>query len=105
MSARAAIAAACAVLFLAPQFAAAQTDPVPPGEILLELEVGETRLLGAGKLPPLNCDDPSVALALIREGSLALRGIKPGTTLCSALTATSLWQRYRVRVTGPRPSP
>jgi hypothetical protein len=47
------------------------------------------------------CDDTSVATAASTPDGLAFKGVKPGTTLCSAASAGGLGLRrvYRVTVT------
>lgn len=108
------IARAAAALALCAALAAALPGPLraqeedagPPRDaaVPLLLEVGETRSLGPGKVAPVRCDDPAVAEA-VDQGGLALRGLRPGTTLCSVYTAASLYMLYRVRVVAPRAPP
>jgi hypothetical protein len=46
------------------------------------------------------CDDTSVATAVETEAGLAFKGLKPGTTLCSAASAAGVGPRrvYRIEV-------
>jgi len=109
-SARAArIAGACvaAAALLAPLAGIAQGEDAP---YRLSLKVGETVELcrtGTITCPAGNaiCDDLSVVAAEITDRGLVFRGLKAGTTLCSAGTAGGQGMRrvYRVTVTGVRP--
>ncbi len=47
------------------------------------------------------CDDPSVATGVDSEQGLAFKGMRPGTTLCSAQSSAGLGPRrvYRITVT------
>ena len=76
----------------------AAADPVP-----LTVKVGESVALcatGTIQCPAANpiCDDTSVATAEVTAEGLVLRGVKKGTTLCSAAGASGFGQRQVYRV-------
>jgi hypothetical protein len=96
-------------LLTAPAARAAGESPPADAPHPLQLEVGETlSLCGTGTVscPPRapRCDDLSVVAPEERSDGAAFRGLKPGTTLCSAAGGTVLGTRrvYRVTVV-PRP--
>ncbi|HTO99662.1 MAG TPA: hypothetical protein VMK66_21580 [Myxococcales bacterium] len=78
----------------------ADTEPYP-----LKLRVGGSVAVcktGAILCPANNpaCDDTSVVTASIDEAQgLVFKGLKPGTTLCSAAVGSGLGQRRVFRVT------
>ena len=75
---------------------AAKTDP--PGTVVLTIAAGQSAQVPYGSAV---CDDPSVATAdLLPDGHARLRGIRPGTTLCSA-AAEVFGVVYRVHVLAP----
>jgi hypothetical protein len=47
------------------------------------------------------CDDTSIVTAEVTEAGLTFKGLKPGSTLCSAASASGVGPRrvYRVEVT------
>ncbi len=74
----------------------------------LAVRVGESIALcdtGTILCPAANaiCDDPSIVAVEATERGLALRGLKSGTTLCSAASGSALGARRLYRVT-VRPS-
>ncbi len=44
------------------------------------------------------CDDPKVAVPVDLPGGLGFKGVSPGTTLCSAASATGLRRVFRITV-------
>lgn len=105
MTARTALAFCAALAAAAPVLA--QEDAGAPADaaaVTLTLEVGQTQPLGPGRVAPIRCDDPSLVEAVFDEG-LALRGLRPGSTLCSVYTAASTYLSYRVQVVKPAPPP
>jgi hypothetical protein len=56
---------------------------------------------------PASCEDPSVATGELTEKGLAFRGLKQGTTLCSARSSggQGMLRVYRVVVERARSSP
>jgi hypothetical protein len=88
-------------LLVALLLAAEEAGPYP-----LSLKVGEVAALcktGTIQCPATAaiCDDPSVAGPADSPDGLAFKGLKPGTTLCSAASGAGSGQRrvYRVTVT------
>jgi len=75
------------------------------GEIPLTLEVGKTANLCPCPVRGAMCDDPSLVEIVDEGGKTALRGKRPGTTVCSVFTPTSLRRVYRVKVEPPGGSP
>lgn len=100
----AALALGAVLAAAAPAFAQEDAGTAYRAAVTLVLEVGETRSLGPGKVAPVRCDDPSVVEAVDQDG-LALRGLHPGSTLCSVYTAASTYLSYQVQVVKPAPSP
>ncbi len=97
---------ALAVLTLLAASAAHAEGVAPPldAPFPLQLEVGETlSLCGTGTVscPPRapRCDDPKLVAPEERSDGAALRGVAPGTTLCSAAGGTVLGARRVYRVT------
>ncbi|HXN55660.1 MAG TPA: hypothetical protein VN874_05285 [Myxococcales bacterium] len=100
----------CAAALCAAAFPAAAQDDAGPapqarGPVLLRIEVGQTVSLGAAMGTPVTCDDGSLVERTSGPSGLALRGLKPGTTNCSLVTAAFTTVRYRVRVVEPPPAP
>jgi hypothetical protein len=90
--------------------ARAQEDAGTPaprarGVVPLRIEVGQTVSLGAAMGTPMICDDGSLVERTSGPSGLALRGLKPGTTICSLTTAAFTTVKYRVRVVEPPPAP
>jgi hypothetical protein len=79
--------------------ALAQDEPYP-----VELKVGETFDVCASGLircPAVGniCDDPKVAIPIDVPGSgVGIRGVGPGTTLCSSLSSTGFRRIFRITV-------
>jgi hypothetical protein len=97
-----------AVLCAAALPAAAQEDDAgtpAPAEVLLRIELGETVSLGFAMGTPVTCDDGTLVERTSDPSGLALRGIKLGTTTCSAVTAAFTRVVYRVEVVEPPPVP
>jgi len=84
-------------LALAPLASAAQDK----GEIPLTVEVGKTANLCPCPVRGVMCDDPSLVEIVDEGGKTALRGKRPGTTVCSVFTPTSARRVYRVKVEPP----
>jgi hypothetical protein len=98
--------AVAAGLLLAPLAGRPQDAAGGAGEpYVLGIEVGESvNLCGTGTVVcptgPVTCDDPSVAAGEATEKGIALKGLKPGTTLCSTRSAggQGMLRVYRVVV-------
>jgi hypothetical protein len=71
------------------------------GEIPLSIEVGKTASLCPCPVRGAMCDDPSLVEIVDEGGKTALRGKRPGSTVCSVFTPTSLRRVYRVKVEPP----
>ena len=89
------IAALVAAALVLPGKADAADDP---GVIPLRIVVGEVAPLGPGPVRNLVCDDAGLVQPTDAGGSPGLRGVHPGTTLCSVTDALSVRRTYRVRV-------
>jgi hypothetical protein len=81
--------------------ARAQNEPYP-----VELKVGEifdvcaSGLMACPAFAPM-CDAPTVAIPVTASegsGGLGFRGVGPGTTLCSAASATGFRLIFRINV-------
>ncbi len=83
-----------AVLSLAGPAAAADD----PGVIPMEIRVGEVVSIGPGPVRNLICDNPGLVEPTDQGGSPGLRGVSPGTTLCSVTDTLSIRRTYRVVV-------
>jgi hypothetical protein len=69
-----------------------------PGEIPLDLRVGEATVVSKGPVRMLICDDAGLVEATEVDGFPALRGRAAGKTLCSLTDASSMRRVYRVTV-------
>lgn len=91
------------ILALAFTVATAAALPSPAddaGEIPVTLAVGDSVLVGPPPVRQAICDDGDVVELIDTAQGPALRGRKPGTTVCSFLNALSIRQVYRVTVIG-----
>jgi len=92
------IALVLGTLFSTVQDARAQDEPFP-----VALFVGETfEVCSSGQVvcparTPI-CDDLKVVVPVDSPGGLGFRGVGPGTTLCSAASATGLRRVFRITV-------
>lgn len=92
------IALVLGTLFLTVQDARAQDEPFP-----VALFVGETfEVCSSGQIvcparTPI-CDDLKVVVPVDAPGGLGFRGVGPGTTLCSAASATGQRRVFRITV-------
>lgn len=96
---------ACAALLCAAALPAVAQEGNPgtpdQAEVLLRVEVGKVTPLDIAMGAPVTCDDGDVVERTAGPGGLGLRGLKPGATLCSVLTAAFTTVRYRVQVVEP----
>ena len=67
-------------------------------EVALDLQVGEVASICPCPVFNVICDDPSVATAVDMRNGVGLKGLAPGTTLCSARDALGVRRFYRVEV-------
>ena len=81
--------------FAAP--AAAQA-PAGPGEVPLEVKVGERASLCPCPVRALICDDPSLVKLVEDASGQFLEGLKEGSTVCSVTTPTAARRIFRVTV-------
>jgi hypothetical protein len=72
-----------------------------PGVIPMEIRVGEVVPVGPGPVRSLICDSPGLVEPTDQGGSPGLRGLRPGTTLCSLTDALSIRRTFRVLVVEP----
>jgi hypothetical protein len=79
---------------------------------VLRIKVGDSvTICGTGTIVcpagPASCEDPSVATGELTAKGLAFKGLKPGTTICSARGSggQGLLRIYRVVVEPGRSSP
>ena len=91
------------VAALAAALAASPAGAADPGELQLAVEVGSAAPVGPAPVRNLICDDGSVVQAVDTAMGPALKGVRPGRTLCSFLDATSVRRVYRVTVVAPPP--
>jgi hypothetical protein len=83
-------------------FMTAHDAPAQDNAALIGLQVGETfdacnsGLIVCPTRGPI-CDDPKVAIPVDVNGGLGIKGVGPGTTLCSA--GSSLGPRRLFRIT------
>jgi hypothetical protein len=105
MSSRAIAVATLAAALLVAGRADAADDP---GVMRVEIEVGQDATLSGGPVREFLCDDGSLVKLEFRENAVALKGLRPGTTLCSFRDVTSVRRVLRVVVREPpaaAPSP
>jgi hypothetical protein len=76
--------------------AAARADD--PAVIPLEVQVGESVPIGPPPIRNLVCDDASLVKPVDVGGAPALRGLAPGTTLCSYTDSLSVRRTCRITV-------
>jgi len=77
-----------------------------PGEVPVVLTVGAATPVGPAPVRQVICDDASVVQLLDTDQGPALKGVGPGTTLCSFVDALSMRRVYRVTVVAvPSPGP
>jgi len=91
------------LLVVAPFVATAQA-PATPQEFVLDLalEVGQVRLVTAGPVRNVICDQPGIVeIASTGEGN-GFRGLAPGGTSCSFTTADGVRRTIRAVVTAPK---
>jgi hypothetical protein len=85
-------------LFVTVHHVRAQDEPFP-----VDLRVGETfEVCASGEIlcparTPI-CDNPKVAVPVDAPGGLGFQGVGPGTTLCSAASATGQRRVFRITV-------
>lgn len=74
-----------------------------PGEIPLQLRVGEATSLCPCPVSRFICDDASLVKLVDEPAGQSLVGLKPGTTLCSLSGPDRARRFYRVTVVEPAP--
>ncbi len=84
---------------------AATAAPDEPGVIKLEIWVGQDASISGGPVREFMCDDGTLVRLEFIEGGVAMKGLKPGTTLCSYRDAASMRRVVRVIVRQPPPRP
>lgn len=76
-----------------------------PAVIPLEVQVGESVAIGPPPIRNLVCDDGALVKPVDVGGAPALKGLAPGTTLCSYTDALSVRRTCRVTVRDPSATP
>jgi hypothetical protein len=95
--------ALAAALAVAPLAGAAVPDD--PGVIKLEIWVGQDASISGGPIREFMCDDGNLVRLEFVDDGVAMRGLRPGTTLCSYRDAASMRRVVRVIVRQPPPRP
>ncbi len=99
-----AIAVACvaAAALLVAGTAIAADDP---GVIRVEMLVGEEATVSGGPIRNFMCDDGTLVKLEFLENSVAMKGLRAGTTLCSFRDVASVRKVVRVVVLDPAAAP
>lgn len=95
--------AALLLLLAAPVVASAQA-PAPPEKFVLDLtlEVGQVRVVTAGPVRNVICDQPGIVeIAVTGEGN-GFRGLAPGGTSCSFTSADGVRRTVHAVVKAPK---
>jgi hypothetical protein len=95
--------ALAAALAASPLAGAAAPDE--PGVIKLEIWVGQDASISGGPVREFMCDDGTLVRLEFVDDGVAMKGLRPGTTLCSYRDAASMKRIVRVIVRQPPPRP
>jgi hypothetical protein len=89
-----------AVLLSVPLLALAQASwpEEPRFETRLELRVGETAIVTAGPVRNVLCDRGDVVERVATEQGNGFRGLAPGETTCTLVTADSVRRTFHMKV-------
>ena len=89
-----------AILLSVPLLAAVQASSAeePRFETQLELRVGETAIVTPGPVRNVLCDRGDVVERVATEQGNGFRGLAPGETTCTLVTADSVRRTFHVKV-------
>ncbi len=73
-----------------------------PAIVPVEIDVGGAAPIGPPPVRNLVCDDASIVAPVDVGGAPALKGLRPGTTLCSFVDTLSVRRVYRIVVKAPQ---
>jgi len=83
---------------------ASKAAAADPGEIPLTVAVGALAPVGPGPVRQVICDDGGIVEIVDTDQGPAMRGLRPGKTVCSLIDAMSVRRVYRVTVASPPPA-
>ena len=89
-----------AIVFALPLLAVAQAASAdePRFETQLQLRVGETAIVTPGPVRNVLCDRADVAERVATEQGNGFRGLAPGETTCTLVTADSVRRTFHLKV-------